>query len=600
MYKLICSTLLIEKSPQALPLGAACIASAVKNAPETKDKFSAELIDFCRESPEIEEVYGKIGPGGEKDSGDKACGIYIAEKLLEKKPDFVCLSIYVWNHVILETAAKEIKKQSPATILIGGGPEVTADPFVFEGFDYTTAGAGEGATVQLLEKIADRNLLVKNSDGSAVDFNIPGIYAAGGKASGKAPGGNQTAPLAGEKQPLVRTIPCNPEVLSSPYLDGTIDVSKYGGALWELARGCPFKCSYCYESKGEKKVTYFPMDRLEKEIELFARKNISQVFVLDPTYNASKERAVKMLKIIEKKAPGMFFYFEARAEFIDRELAKAFSRVPCALQIGLQSADENVLKNVHRTLDKKKFIKNIGFLNEEGVTFGFDLIFGLPGDTLKGFRNSIDFAISLYPNNLELFCLSVLPGTDLYDSAKGFGLEWEKTPPYHVLKTPEFPEKDLARAAVLARATNLFYTQGRAVPWFNSVIRPLKMKPSQFFTEFADFMVSEKQDLPSINCDVTEKSRKITLLQKKFVTKLYRLKHLDRLIPAAEDLITINGALGLCTFDGTESEFTTNYYPDDVMSEYGTDLQFFADNCGKEKCRVRVFVGENGPDWTTV
>ena len=155
-------------------------------------------------------------------------------------------------------------------------------------------------------------------------------------------------------------LPCNPEVLSSPYLDGTIDVAKYGGALWELARGCPFKCSYCYESKGEKKVSYFPLERLEKEIELFAKKNISQVFVLDPTYNASKERAIKMLKIIEKKAPGMFFYFEARAEFIDRELAQAFSRVPCALQIGLQSADEAVLKNVHRTLDKKKFIRNIG------------------------------------------------------------------------------------------------------------------------------------------------------------------------------------------------------------------------------------------------
>ena len=32
------------------------------------------------------------------------------------------------------------------------------------------------------------------------------------------------------------------------------------------------------------------------------------------------ERALDMLRLIEKKAPGMFFYFEARAEFIDREL----------------------------------------------------------------------------------------------------------------------------------------------------------------------------------------------------------------------------------------------------------------------------------------
>jgi radical SAM superfamily enzyme YgiQ (UPF0313 family) len=58
------------------------------------------------------------------------------------------------------------------------------------------------------------------------------------------------------------------EELTSPYLDGTLDLSKYEGALWELARGCPFKCSYCYESKGEKKVRLLPMERIEKELKL--------------------------------------------------------------------------------------------------------------------------------------------------------------------------------------------------------------------------------------------------------------------------------------------------------------------------------------------
>lgn len=585
MINFICTTLLIEKSPQALPLGAACIASAIKNSPETKSFFNVELLDFCSESEEIEAACKSAGPGNVKNAGHEAVGKYIASKILEKKPDIVSFSVYVWNHIVLETAAKEIKKINPAIVTIAGGPEVTANPFVFNGMDYTTAGAGEGASVKLVDLIRKE---IIEGDGKIKDFGIAGVYTLAGK------------PKKSDNLNIVRTIPCSTETLSSPYLDGTIDLSKYEGALWELARGCPFKCSYCYESKGEKHVSYFPMERLEKEIELFAAKKIGQVFVLDPTYNASRERAIKMLKIIEKKAPGMFFYFEARAEFIDRDLAKAFSRIPCALQIGLQSSDEAVLKNVHRTLDKKKFTKNIGYLNEEGVTFGFDLIYGLPGDTLKGFKNSIDFAVSLYPNNLELFCLSVLPGTDLHDAAAGFGLVWEQTPPYHVLKTPQFPESDLAKASALARAVNLFYTQGRAVPWFNSVLYPLKIKASQFFTEFALFVEENNQELPAVNADMTSKSNKITELQKKFVVKKYRQAHLDKLIPVAEDLITINGALGLCTFDGTESTFTTNYHPDDVMSEYGTDLQFFADNCGKQKCRVKVFVSENGPDWMTL
>ena len=637
MQKLICTTLLVETSPQGLPLGAACIASSIKADSRTGDKFSVELIDFSLEDSEI--VLAR------KKAGDNGVARLLAEKLAAKKPDFVCFSVYVWNRLILEQTCLELKKLLPDCVCIAGGPEVTADPLSFHSFDFMIAGQGERAMVDLLNRqslhgLSDskENFPTENSlsnqtphpvEQKGFAFGVQGVYRNENKAS------------AGQSNPIIRACPLPPDMTASPYLDGTLDVAKYGGALWELARGCPFKCSYCYESKGEKKIAYFPMERLEKEIELFAKKNISQVFVLDPTYNASKERAIKMLKIIEKKAPGMFFYFEARAEFIDRELARAFARIPCCLQIGLQSANPEVLKNVHRTLDKKKFEKNIGFLNEEGVTFGFDLIYGLPGDNFAGFCQSIDFALGLYPNNLELFCLSVLPGTDLHDAAQGFGLEWESQPPYHVLRTPQFGEKDLAKAEKLSLATNLFYTKGRAVAWFNSVLYVLREKPSEFLKSFVEFLnlgadlsstavphfanahsptsgerqrrcsiagahfsPEFKQNLTSTGSirdwSAEKNSTQIEELQITFVQKRFQEKHKERFLPAAEDLIRMHAALGRCTFDGTESTFTTHYHPDDVMSEYGTDIEFFTENCGKQKCKVKVFLGKNGVDWKTV
>ena len=637
MQKLICTTLLVETSPQGLPLGAACIASSIKADSRTGDKFSVELIDFSLEDAEI--VLAR------KKSGDDGVAQLLAEKLAAKKPDFVCFSVYVWNRLILEKTCLELKKLLPNCVCIAGGPEVTADPLSFHSFDFMIAGQGERAMVDLLNRQSlhglsdsNENFPTENSlsnqtphpvEQKGFAFGVQGVYRNENKAS------------AGQSNPIIRACPLPPDMTASPYLDGTLDPAKYGGALWELARGCPFKCSYCYESKGEKKIAYFPMERLEKEIELFAQKNISQVFVLDPTYNASKERAIKMLRIIEKKAPGMFFYFEARAEFIDRELARAFARIPCCLQIGLQSANPEVLKNVHRTLDKKKFEKNIGFLNEEGVTFGFDLIYGLPGDNFAGFCQSIDFALSLYPNNLELFCLSVLPGTDLHDAAKAFGLEWESVPPYHVLCTPQFGEKDLAKAEKLALATNLFYTKGRAVAWFNSVLYVLREKPSEFLKSFVEFLnlgadlsstavphfanahsptsgerqrrcsiagahfsPEFKQNLTSTGSirdwSAEKNSTQIEELQIAFIQKRFHEKHKERFLPAAEDLIRMHAALGRCTFDGTESTFTTHYHPDDVMSEYGTDIEFFTENCGKQKCKVKVFLGKNGVDWKVI
>lgn len=567
MQKVLCTTLLIEKSPQALPLGVACIASAIKNDDRTKNFYNVELCDFCKESPEIKKILSGAEIGAEKNAGEMQTGSYIAEQLAKKSPQIVLFSIYVWNHVALENAARCLKKINPKIITIAGGPEVTADPFVFEGFDYTIAGAGEEAVVLLLEAI------FKNGGAEKLP-EIPGLFFLNGKP---------------QVFQFARTSPCALEKLSSPYLDGTLDVAKYGGALWELARGCPFKCSYCYESKGEKKVAYFPMERIEKEIDLFAQKKVPQVFVLDPTYNASKERAIQMLRLIEKKTPDTFYYFEARAEFIDRELAKAFSRVRCALQIGMQSADPEVLKNVHRTLDKKKFSKNIGYLNEVGVTFGFDLIYGLPGDTLKGFKNSIDYALSLYPNNLELFCLSVLPGTDLHDSAKKFGMIWEQKPPYNVLKTPQFPESDLQKAASLARAVNLFYTQGRAVSWFNCIIYHLHKKPSVFLGEFEKYLREEKIMLPP-----EPKMSQIRKLQKDFIKRQFEQNHLAKYINIVSDMIELYGALSDADGDCQTSTIKLHYWPEDVLSEYAMDLPFFCANAEFHPCKVKVQPSPDG------
>ena len=555
----LCTTLLVETSPQALPLGAACVCSALKADKKCSSLFESRLLDFSLEQKEFSSL-----------SGIKEKALFYSEKILsaknsEQKLFAVCFSVYVWNRHILEQCAAFIKEKDSSIICIAGGPEATANPFSFkkECFDYAVAGAGELAVPALLSS-------------EQKDFSMAGVY---------------DLAKAKEEQVIMRSPLCPPEDIPSPYLDGTIDPAKYGGALWELARGCPFKCSYCYESKGESRISYFPKERLYKEIALFAKKKISQVFVLDPTYNADKKRATEMISYIKEHAPGMFFYFEARAEFIDRPLAKAFASITCALQIGLQSSNEQVLKNVHRTFNKKLFSKNIGILNEEGVVFGFDLIYGLPGDNLKGFKESIDFALQLYPNNLELFRLSVLPGTDLYERRDALGLNAMEEAPYSVIETSSFSKAELALAESLARATNIFYTQGRAVSWFNSVLYPLKMRPSAFLHDFELFLKEKKL------LDEELSLAKIRLLQKEFVSIMYKKKHLDNLLLAVNDLISFFGALSDADGEALSSSVQLHYWPEDLLSEYALDLQFFCANAQRHNSTVKVRPSPSGAVW---
>lgn len=554
---IICSTLLIETSPQALPLGAACIASALKNDLLTKDKFEVKLI-----SQSLEDI-------ANKKIDDVA--LYFANILLEQNPKYLCFSVYVWNRNLIEQTAKVIKQKSANIVIVAGGPEVTANPLSFENFDYTISGAGEKSVPELI------NCLENNIT------NLPlGVYTKNHKICSD------------------RSVFPNLPELSSVYLDGTLDVSEYGGALWELARGCPFKCSYCYESKGEKCVQYFSDERIEAELELFNKKNISQVFVLDPTYNANKQRALKILNLIAKKAPGMFFYFEARAEFIDKELALAFTKIPCALQIGLQSANPEVLKNVHRSLDKKKFEKNINYLNQVGAVFGFDLIYGLPGDTISGFKNSIDFALNLYPNNLETFCLSVLPGTVLFEDAKKFNMEYEQIPPYNVIKTPTYPQEEIERSRKISAACNIFYNQGRAVPWFISVAKFLHLRPSALIEEFAKWFGS------NFSCKIQDFSQKcnshveVEKIQIQFLKSLLAAKQKNYAAQVVEDIVLINGAISRVESESKEQIVKLNFHPDDLLSQYACDIQFFVKNAKKYNCKVRCFKNKNGIDWKVI
>jgi len=214
------------------------------------------------------------------------------------------------------------------------------------------------------------------------------------------------------------------------------------------------------------------------------------------------------------------------------------------------------------------------------------------GATYPNNKNSIDFAVSLYPNNIELFCLSVLPGTDLYEKAKSFGLEWKNEPPYTVIRTPEFSEIDLKKAASLSRAVNIFYTQGRAVSWFNSLIYVLKIKPSAFFEKFEKYLMEKNiEENECFNAD------RIRIWQKDFVKKLLLEKKLNRLVLCVVDLIEIYGALSDADGEGKSTVIKLNYWPEDLLSEYALDINFFAAKVKPHACKIKIKPSKDGAVW---
>lgn len=86
---------------------------------------------------------------------------------------------------------------------------------------------------------------------------------------------------------------------------------------------------------------------------------------------------------------------------------------------GAQTFDDRELNLLGRTHDSKAIQNTFSQLRDAGFTnINFDLIAGLPGQTLAGWKRNLDQALKLRPEHLSLYMLDLHEGTPLADQIK--------------------------------------------------------------------------------------------------------------------------------------------------------------------------------------
>jgi len=131
--------------------------------------------------------------------GDQA----MIEAILARQPWMVGFTCYVWNIERTLWIARQLKQRQPELMVLLGGPEITPDnAWVLQqpAIDYAVLGEGESTFAALLASQCERHT----------------------------PGG-------------VCELPCEPlanlDLISSPYLEGILDVADGGRMLLETVRG---------------------------------------------------------------------------------------------------------------------------------------------------------------------------------------------------------------------------------------------------------------------------------------------------------------------------------------------------------------------------
>lgn len=395
--KLVLATFLAEDYP-FLPYGCVALeAFLISKSHELLEPIQTKILSFDHNTA-IEEALKQIA---------------------SHKPDIVGFSCYIWNYEIMLTLIPQIKMLYPSVIIVVGGPQLSSDDqqlnkLLLNGvIDYAVAGDGE----EVLWNIVSERMSNYHDDPNIAKCNknrnvqtVKGVWLFG----------------------MVNNI----DLLPNPYhLNESmlVEAKRTGVAFIEASRGCAYSCTFC--DQGWRRVRTRNIDIIEQDLEFVYKHGARVVIFLDPTFNAQRQRLMRLITYIKERLPDLSISAEVKADILtESEMIALASLNKISIEVGLQSSNEMTLQRIRRPSNLTKIRENVTKLISLHVHVTINTIFGLPGETIFDWMDTLDFCYSLGSVYITSCPLKILPNTELFQTQGEFGYQYAKETPFRPIK----------------------------------------------------------------------------------------------------------------------------------------------------------------------
>ena len=326
----------------------------------------------------------------------------VVQQIFDQRPTestLLGVGAFVWNESHLQTILSRLQRYNfPGSVLLGG-PQIsytsTHPQKYYPLADIFCRGYAEQAVYKLVTT-------------STIDKPFPDIVGIVYKG------------LPDLKLQAI----CDLETLPSPYLMGALPPQTF--MRWETQRGCPFRCSFCQHreshlaTKGLQKRRSFGINRLIEESKWMSQNAVTDVAILDPTFNSGPNYLKVMDALIASNYGGKVS-LQCRFEMIKNEFLEKVVKLndigaTVILEFGLQTIIPNEAKAINRPNRIKKIEEVIKQLHYLKISFEVSLIFGLPLQTLESFKQSVNFCLENKVPVIKAWPLMLLRGTPLDSS----------------------------------------------------------------------------------------------------------------------------------------------------------------------------------------
>lgn len=418
----------------------------------------------------------------------------ILKGIFRRKPEVLCISCYIWNISLVKELTGEIHKILPDTAIWLGGPEVSynAVKILQECPELTGVMKGEGEET-FLELAGYYVNLSRNEAASNGLEQIRGITfrremndSSGDDVVRNDFPGNRITENHIQDNGWREVI----DLSRIPFVYENLEKFENRIIYYESSRGCPFSCSYCLSSV-DKKLRFRDLRLVKRELQFFLDHRVPQVKFVDRTFNCRHDHAMEIWRYLVEHDNGITnFHFEVAADILtDDEISLIQTMRPgmIQLEIGIQSTNQDTIREIHRRMDLSRVACNVRRIQEKrNVHQHLDLIAGLPYEDYKSFGKSFDDVYRMQPQQLQLGFLKVLKGSYMNERAEEYGCCYQDKEPYEVLYTRWLPYEDLLKLKLVEEMTEVYYNSGQFLKTLPAAIR-LFEGPFAFYQALGDF-----------------------------------------------------------------------------------------------------------------
>jgi anaerobic magnesium-protoporphyrin IX monomethyl ester cyclase len=337
---------------------------------------------------------------GKKDENQQ-----IIKTLKKLKPNVVCFSPFTPEFSWASNKAKFIKSHFKNIFTLFGGVHVNSVPeFVIQdkSVDGLIVGEADYSLVEFAKNFYSKKL-----------FSSPSLWIKKGKKVIK----NSLLPL-----------PQNLDDLPFPdkkiFYDEIPEVLRDYSYVVMGSRGCPFNCAYCSNNvyqklyTGQKRLRFrSPQNIIDELLLAQSLYPFRHVEFMDDVLTIDESRLLDLLTLYRRHIKLPFTCF-LHPQLVTKKSIQYLKKSGCNwLKIGVQSANEDYRRQfLNRNESNKDIIRVSKLCHQYGLTFSFDHIFNLPGET----EDHLIEAVKLYnlcrPTIINFGSLIYLPKTDIIAS----------------------------------------------------------------------------------------------------------------------------------------------------------------------------------------